>query len=77
MRAEGENDTGDSTAALFASGSGKVDGALEFTKDTESFQDVFAFSGELPEVRGTCSLVNLLLLHYEVCERFLLATVHA
>lgn len=36
--------------ALFASGSGKITGALNFKRDTESFKDVFNFAGELPEV---------------------------
>jgi hypothetical protein len=36
--------------AMFASGSGKIEGALQFKKDTETFGDVFNFAGELPEV---------------------------
>jgi hypothetical protein len=38
------------TDALFASGSGKVEGALTYGRDAETFEDVFAFAGELPEV---------------------------
>lgn len=46
-----QNSSGGSADSLFASGSGKIDGALTFSKDTENFQDVFAFAGELPEVK--------------------------
>ena len=55
MQAEGG---ASDNSSLFASGSGKITGALEFRKDTETFQDVFAFTGELPEVR---------LLQWRVC----------
>lgn len=50
VRAEqGQNSSG--ADSLFASGSGKIDGALTYSADTEGFQDVFAFTGELPEVQ--------------------------
>ena len=56
-RVAAEAGTEDAPAApkadsLFSSGSGKITGSLAFTEDKETFQDVFAFAGELPEVRG-------------------------
>lgn len=54
VRAEDGDSSSASTAdSLFASGSGKIDGALTYTTDSEGFQDVFAFAGELPEVGAT------------------------
>lgn len=51
VRAEGEEQkSSGGTDALFASGSGKIEGALTYGRDTENFEDVFAFAGELPEV---------------------------
>lgn len=44
--------------ALFASGTGKITGALNFKKDNETFKDVFNVSGELPEVIGTIQSVS-------------------
>jgi hypothetical protein len=66
MRAEAEEaKSSGGTDALFASGSGKVEGALTYGRDTENFEDVFAFAGELPEVtvmstarRTVCSAVH-------------------
>lgn len=51
MQAEAEEQkSSGGTDALFASGSGKVEGALTYGRDSETFEDVFAFAGELPEV---------------------------